>query len=62
MWLEKMQIVQINEKDIVDTIMLMREHDVGDQGPETIDAKYIAKLLGNEWGFYYTCTTNLKPG
>jgi len=59
MWLEKMQIVQINEKDIVDTIMLMREHDVGDQSGETIDAKYIAKLLGNEWGFYYTCITNL---
>jgi hypothetical protein len=59
MWLEKMQIVQINEKDLVDTIMLMREHDVGDQAPETIDAKYIGKLLGNEWGFYYTCTTNL---
>jgi hypothetical protein len=60
MWLEKMQIVQINEKDIVETIMLMREHDIGDQTPETIDAKYIAKLLGNEWGFYYTCTTNLN--
>ena len=26
--LEKMQIVQINEKDIIDTIMLLREHEI----------------------------------
>ena len=28
--LEKMQIVQINEKDIIDTIMLLLEHPLGD--------------------------------
>ena len=60
MLLEKMQIVHINEKDIVDTIMLLREHDIGESGPETIDAPYVAKLLSGDWGFYYTCTSNLK--
>ena len=61
MLLEKMQIVHINEKDIVDTIMLLREHSIGDSAaPETIDGSYLAKLLSNEWGFYYTVTTNLK--
>ncbi len=61
MLLEKMQIVHINEKDFVDTIMLLREHEVGNAAsPETIDAGYLAKLLSNEWGFYYTVTTNLK--
>jgi len=61
MLLEKMQIVHINEKDIVDTIMLLREHTIGNSAaPETIDAGYIAELLSNEWGFYYTFTTNLK--
>jgi hypothetical protein len=61
MLLEKMQIVHINEKDIIDTIMLLREHTIGSSPtPETIDASYIAKLLCNEWGFYYTVTTNLK--
>lgn len=60
MLLEKMQIVRINEKDIIDTIMLLREHAIGDAGPETIDSRYIATLLSNEWGFYYTVTTNLK--
>lgn len=61
MLLEKMQIVHLNEKDIVDTIMLLREHAVGKTAaPETIDAGYLTKLLSNEWGFYYTVTTNLK--
>ncbi len=60
MLLEKMQIVHLEEKDMVDTTMLLREHDIGKAGPETIDADYIAKLLSNDWGFYYTCTTNLK--
>jgi hypothetical protein len=60
MLLEKMQIVHLEEKDMIDTTMLLREHDIGTAGPETIDAGYIAKLLSNDWGFYYTCTTNLK--
>jgi hypothetical protein len=60
MLLEKMQIVHINEKDVIDTIMLFREHSVGDVAPETIDAKYLADVLCNDWGFYYTVVTNLK--
>lgn len=60
MLLEKMQIVHINEKDIVDTTMLLREHELGEAGPETIDVRYITKLLSGDWGFYYTFTTNLK--
>jgi hypothetical protein len=61
MVLEKMQIVQVNEKDYIDTIMLIREHAIGEDGrtPETIDAGHIAKLLASDWGFYYTVTTNL---
>jgi hypothetical protein len=60
MFLEKMQIVHINEKDVVDTIMLLREHSVGDGTPETIDARYVAAMLAQDWGFYYTVTENLR--
>jgi len=60
MLLEKMQIVHINEKDIIDTIMLLREHSVGNPSPETVDTEYLARLLANDWGFYYTVTTNLN--
>jgi hypothetical protein len=58
--LEKMQIVQINEKDLIDTIMLLREHEVGDHDNETINGALIAKILANDWGFWRTVTANLK--
>jgi hypothetical protein len=58
--LEKMQIVEINEKDIKDCIVLLRAHNVGSSDRENIDANYVAKLLSEDWGFYWTVTTNLK--
>lgn len=60
MLLEKLQIVQINEKDVKDVIVLLREHDISDKDLEAINAKYIAKLLSDDWGFYYTATMNLN--
>jgi len=59
--LEKMQIVELNPKDIKDTIVLLLEHIVDESGSrESVDSRYIAKLLGQDWGFYYTVTTNLE--
>jgi hypothetical protein len=58
--LEKMQIVQINEKDLIDSIMLLREHPIGDTDHETINAKVVTDILGNDWGFWRTVTANLK--
>jgi hypothetical protein len=39
---------------------LIHEHDVGEEDHETINVKYISRLLSEEWGFYYTVTTNLN--
>jgi len=58
--LEKMQIVQINEKDLIDSVMLLREHQIGDIDVETINAERITSILGNDWGFWRTVTGNLK--
>jgi hypothetical protein len=57
--LEKMQIVEINPKDVKDTLVLLLEHPVDSEGSDAIDGAYVAKLLGADWGFYYTVTTNL---
>ncbi len=57
--LEKMQIVQINEKDIIDTIMLLLEHSLGDVDNETINIKLAAELCANDWGLWRTTTMNL---
>ena len=58
--LEKLQIVKINEKDIKDCIVLLREHEVGENDEETVNTKYISRLLAKDWGFYYTVTQNLE--
>ncbi len=57
--LEKMQIVQINEKDIIDTIMLLMEHPLGDIDNETINIKRVAELCSTDWGLWRTTTMNL---
>jgi len=57
--LEKMQIVQINEKDVIDTIMLLLEHPLGNVDKETINIKWVSELCAKEWGLWRTTTMNL---
>jgi len=59
MLLEKMQIVKINEKDIIDTIMLLLEHPLGNIDSETINIKRVAGLCSTDWGLWRTTTMNL---
>jgi len=58
--LEKMQIVQINEKDVIDTIMLLLEHPLGETDNETVNIKRAAELCAQEWGLWRTTTMNLE--
>jgi hypothetical protein len=60
MLLEKMQIVQINEKDIIDTIMLLLEHPFGEGDSETINIERISRICGTDWGFWRTTSMNLE--
>jgi hypothetical protein len=60
MILEKMQIVKINEKDIIDTIMLLLEHPLGSKDHETINIARIAQMCGKDWGLWRTITMNLE--
>lgn len=57
--LEKMQIFKINEKDIIDTLMLLLEHPLGDNDNEIINIERIAQLLSKDWGLWRTTTMNL---
>jgi hypothetical protein len=59
MLLEKMQIVKINEKDVIDTIMLLLEHPLGDSDSETINIARVAQLCSKEWGLWRTTSMNL---
>jgi len=56
--LQKLQIVQLNEKDVKDVILLLKAHEPGDVDKETINVEYVAKILSDDWGFNYTVTMN----
>lgn len=58
--LEKMQIVQINPKDVIDTIMLLREHALDNSDRDTINARRIAVMCAKDWGLWRTVTMNLR--
>ncbi len=57
--LEKMQIIQLNEKDVIDSIMLLREHPMGEADEEVINLGIIRALCADNWGWWKTLTTNL---
>jgi len=57
--LTKLQIHEFTTNDLIDSIVLVAEHEVGSAGPETIDRDYIADVMRKDWGFYYTTQANL---
>jgi len=59
--LEKVQIVFPDEKDVKDTMLLLRAHEIAlAEESNRINAKFISTKLASDWGFWYTVTTNLK--
>ena len=60
LFLLKAQICEMNEKDWADMCILLREHPVGNADKDTINLSHVAKILADNWGFYYTVSTNLK--
>ncbi|HET9780675.1 MAG TPA: hypothetical protein VFR33_02765 [Candidatus Dormibacteraeota bacterium] len=59
--LSKLQIYEVNRKDLVDVVALMLDHaiETGDEG-EVIEAAYIARLAANDWRLYRTLQVNIE--
>ena len=58
--LEKLQIHEINEKDIKDLIVIFAANTIEKtDGENMINAAYIAQTLADDWEFWYEATTNL---
>jgi hypothetical protein len=55
----KLQIVEINDKDMKDVVSLLADYDIGPTDSGAINGKYIASLCSSDWGIYRTFTTNL---
>ena len=59
--LEKLQIHEINRKDLVDLFMLLSGHEVASGSrPDAIDGLHIARTLSADWGFEYDARSNLR--
>jgi len=62
MLLEKVQMWEaFGVKDLKDCLLLLLSHDIRDDtDAEAINVGYMAKLLAQDWGFWYTVVTNLQ--
>lgn len=56
----KLQVIQINEKDLKDIAALLLDHEVakGEQD-NAVDVAYLASMGAGDWGIYTTLTDNL---
>jgi hypothetical protein len=57
--LTKLQIAELNEKDVRDSVALLLGHPVEDEDGEAVNAVRIAELLSDDWGLWRTITGNL---
>ena len=55
--LSKLQIYEVNRKDLIDVIALFLDHPIGD-GDDAIDARYITRLACEDWGLCRTVELN----
>jgi hypothetical protein len=54
--LSKLQVVEVNERDLKDATALLADHPLG---PGGIDVRRITDLLASDWGWWRTATTTL---
>jgi hypothetical protein len=57
--LSKLQIVRINRKDVLDALVLLAEHPLGEVDHGTINLSRITALTSADWGWWRTTTGNL---
>jgi hypothetical protein len=58
--LSKLQIYEVNRKDMVDLTALLLDHPIQRQDDEAIDPVYIARLAADDWGMYRTLQINIE--
>jgi hypothetical protein len=58
--LTKLQIIELNEKDVRDVALVFYGHEVSDHDDGSINGKRIAELCSSDWGLWRTITANLE--
>jgi len=57
--LTKLQIIELNEKDVRDTVLLFHGHQVAEHDDDAVNGARIAELCAGDWGLWRTITGNL---
>jgi hypothetical protein len=56
----KLQVVEVNQKDVEDAALLLSEHDLGEGPGDHIDLAYLRTLVYDDWGLWRTATGTLE--
>jgi hypothetical protein len=57
--LTKLQIVELNKKDLIDIYMLLHAHDISGED-DGVNGAYVAQLCARDWGLWRTTKMNLE--
>jgi hypothetical protein len=58
--LTKLQVAEVNRKDLTDAFLLLLDHELGDEdGPARLNAARVAAVCAADWGLFTTFNENL---
>jgi hypothetical protein len=58
--LTKLQVIEMNEKDLRDALALLHDHPVAETDGNAVNAGRIAAVCASDWGLWRTFTGNLE--
>ena len=57
--LTKLQVVELTDKDMLDIVTLLHQHDVGARDDDVINGDFVAALTADDWGLWRTVKLNI---
>src|SRR5260370_22763153 len=57
--LSKLQIYEVNRKDLVDLTALLLDHPIAGADDDAIDPRYLARVAADDWGMCPTLQGNV---
>jgi hypothetical protein len=60
LFLSKVQIIELNRKDLLDITSILLNNETGSTDHETINLNVLAQLCSQDWGLYKTTSINLE--
>lgn len=58
--LTKLQVVQLNEKDVLDILAVLHDQPILPGANDHLDSDYLEKVWGSDWPLWRTCQLTLK--